>query len=120
MNPPLRRIFYWSARVLGIFLVTLVARMHLSGIDLNLPFGQALLELLSRLWLTLILIVVLVTAWRWEIPGGILYLALAGLAYLDAGNANWMEYLILAAPVVITGLLFIFSGLMDETRRKKR
>lgn len=112
MNPPLRKIFYWSARVLGIFLVTVVARMHLSGINLDLPFGQALLELLSRLWLTLALVIVLIIAWRWEYIGAALYLLLAGLSALDIGKTEWIFYVFLVAPVAVTGLLFLISGLL--------
>ena len=117
MDPPLRKIFYWSARILGIFLITVAARVHLSGIDLDLPFGQALLELLSRLWLTLGLIVVLLIAWRREKTGAGLYLLLAALAALDMGKTEWIYALLLAAPVAATGILFLISGLMKAPQK---
>lgn len=120
MNPPLRKIFYWSARGLGIFLAAAAAQMHLTGIDLNLPFGQALLELLSRLWLTLVLIVVLVIAWRREKIGAGLYLLLAALAALDIGKADRVYYLVLSAPVAATGLLFLISGLMKAPEKNSQ
>lgn len=112
MTPPLRKIFYWSARALGIFMITATARLQLAGIDLNLPLGQAALALLSRLWLTLGLVVVLVIAWRREKAGAGLYLLLATLAVLDMGKTEWIYTILLAAPVAANGILFLISGLM--------
>lgn len=119
MNPQLRKIFYWSARVLGIFMVTAVARMHLQAVDFNLPFGQALVSLFSHLWLTLILVIALVIAWRWEIVGAIIYGLIAGYFTLDIrSDSELIYYLLFVVPYAIVAMLFLISGLMKPTTPK--
>jgi len=119
MNPQLRKIFYWSARMLGIFLVTAVVRQQMHGIDLNLPLAQALLELLSHLWMTLLLAAALLIAWRWEIVGAIIYVLIAGFIVLDMkGATDPVYYLFFVVPYAIVALLFLISGLMKTPTPK--
>jgi len=119
VNPPLRKIFYWSARLLGIFLITIAVQMQLSGIHPTMTAGNMLLALLSRLWLPLALTAALVIAWRWEALGTALYLLIAGLSWLAAGKAGGIERVLLSASAVVTGVLFMISALMRPAQQKE-
>ncbi len=118
MNPPLRKIFYWSARLLAIVMIFTIARMQLSGVNLDQPLGQALVSLLSHLWMTLLLIAALAIAWRWEIIGAVIYFGITVFIVLDMGKTEPLYYLFLAAPHATTAVLFLISGLMKAPKSK--
>jgi hypothetical protein len=83
------------------------------------------------LFLGLVLAAVLVLAWRWPVPGGVL-VALVGLVpewgwFTDQleGNVQTLVESIgsvsplwLAIPAVISGVLFVAAGLMPSGRRR--
>jgi len=118
MNPPLRKVFFWSARLLGIFAIYIIARLHLSGVNFNQTFGQVLISLLSHAWVTLILIAALAVAWRWEIIGAVIYILIAGYLMLDMGKTELIYYLFIAVPFAVIALLFLISGLMKSSKPK--
>jgi hypothetical protein len=65
-----------------------------------------------------ILIVVLIVAWKWELAGGILFLlaALAGSIYFRGFAGNW-GVLIIMAPFVITGIMFILHQVLFYSKQ---
>jgi hypothetical protein len=119
VNPPLRKIFYWSARLLGILVIFIVVQMHLSPVNLSQSFGQVLVSLLSHGWMTLILVAALAIAWRWEIPGAGIYLGITIWNVVDMGKTEVFYYLFLAAPYAVIAILFLISGLMKAPKAEE-
>jgi hypothetical protein len=56
----------------------------------------------------LIILGILIAAWKWELIGGILFIAasIAGMIFFNVFNGNWGA-LIIMTPFVVTGILFI-------------
>ena len=56
----------------------------------------------------LIILGVLIVAWKWELIGGILFIAasIAGMIFFNVFSGNWGAAIIMT-PFLITGVLFI-------------
>lgn len=76
-----KRALFWSPRALSILFIAFLSIFALDVFGENLSFGQTLLALLMHLIPSLLLIGVLVVAWRWEWVGALLYAA-AGTLYV--------------------------------------
>ncbi|UCH24896.1 MAG: hypothetical protein JSV66_13220 [Trueperaceae bacterium] len=104
------RLLYWAPRVLGL-LVTIF--MSLLAVDVfNEGYGrwEAMLALLIHLVPAATLLVVLAFSWYKERSGGIGFILLGALALLVfRQNDDWIAYLVIAGPAVLTGALFLLS-----------
>jgi len=94
---------YWASRVMGIALVVFYM------IFVFTAHGIAYTSLIeSLIWL--VLLVILIIAWRWQGAGGILYLLLTLLYFVMAReNLSALTILLTCGPLALTGLLFIMS-----------
>ncbi len=75
-------------------------------------FWQTALALLLHLIPTFLVIAVLVVSWRREWIGGVLFIALAALWVIWASNKpffGWVPLLLIAGPLVLTGVLFLLN-----------
>lgn len=93
----------WASRVMGIALTVFYM------IFVFTAHGIAYTSLTeSIIWL--VLLVILIIAWRWQGAGGLLYLLLA-LLYITMtlDNLSALSVLITCGPLALTGLLFIMS-----------
>jgi hypothetical protein len=101
-------MFYWSPRVLGILAVLFMMLFSLDCFEEGLQLGEQLLCFLMHNIPSLIIIGILMVAWKWERIGGILFLAaaLAGMIFFNVFRGNWGA-LIIMTPFVVTGVLFI-------------
>ena len=98
----MKKLFYWLPRVLAVLFILFIS---ISALDV---FGQPkwFLALFIHLIPSFILIILTVVAWRHEWAGGLLFV-LAGLLLIIT---SFFESAIVSAPVIITGLLFLFSS----------
>jgi hypothetical protein len=81
MNTPLKRLLYWSPRILCILFAAFLSLFALDVFDGRHGFWQTMLALLIHLIPVFVLILALVIAWRWEWVGAVLYAA-AGTLYV--------------------------------------
>jgi hypothetical protein len=84
------------------------------------PFWQTILALIMHLVPVYIVVIVLVIAWRWEWVGAILFTALAVYYVVRAwGHFHWSVYLVIAGPLVLLGVLFLFNWIYRAQLRTR-
>ena len=108
------RWIYWTPRILSILFLCFLAIFSLDVFEPGLSAGQIALGLFMHNIPVLILLVVLLIAWKYEIVGGIAFI-LAGLAYIVSTAIRVPWYLviswsmIIAVPAFFIGILFLVN-----------
>ena len=101
------KIIYWTPRILGILYILFISMFALDVFDGKSSLLMQVAGLLIHLLPSYILILALLVAWKKELPGGILFILL-GLALMFIFRLpSFLYKLIMAAPVLIAGILFI-------------
>jgi hypothetical protein len=120
MNTAGRRILFWAPRVLVILLAALVSIFALDVFSEKGGFWLKAGGLLIHLVPTFLVIAVLVVAWRWEWVGAVVFTALAAIYVIPArGRLPWVDCLVIAGPLVLAGVLFLFDWLYRAQLRKR-
>lgn len=107
------KIFYWIPRILTIVALLFMTMFSLDVFGGNDTFGAQIIGFLMHNIPVLILLVILIIAWKWEIAGGVLFIvaSLAGAYFYHAFTGNpWS--LVVIGPFFLTGILFIIQGLV--------
>ena len=87
---------------MGVLVVIFVAAFSLDAID------EGPVALVGHLAPALVLLVVVMLAWRWDLVGAIAFAALAiAYAAMNWGNLNWIAAI--SGPLAAAGLLFLLS-----------
>jgi hypothetical protein len=109
------RFIYWTPRILSILFIIFMASMSLDVISPELSFGQIALGMLMHNIPTLIMLIVLVVSWKYEIVGGIAFI-LAGLLYIILTARSSIAWYIaiswsltIAGPALLIGALFLVN-----------
>ena len=113
------KLLYWSPRVLAILAILFVSLFALDAFQPGEPIAQQLIHFFIHLIPSLVLLAVLVLAWKQELIGGIIF-ALIGLVTSPLvfihnyrmNNSIWMSLLIIlmiTIPFLVVGGLFIWS-----------
>jgi hypothetical protein len=117
MTTPSRQFLFWSPRVLSILYIAFLSMFSLDVFGEKHGFWPVLVALTIHLIPSLILIVGLILAWRWEWIGTAIY-ATAGALYISlvmpravspALKLNWI--LIISAPAFVVAALFLANWL---------
>lgn len=121
------RILHWMPRIICIIAILFISKFAVNAFESYLTLWQQALLLLVHLAPALLLVGLLIIAWKWELVGGILFtligMALAPVIYqhnynMDQSMGMSLGFvLIIALPLVIIGILFILSFVK---RRKYR
>ena len=82
--------------------------MSLDVFSLGLNFGQTMLALFMHNIPALILLIVLLISWKYEIVGGIAFI-LAGLVYIILLMRNPFEWYYLSWAIQISGIAFLIG-----------
>ncbi len=120
MNTSIKRVLFWTPRVLCILFAMFLSLFALDVFGEGYGFWETILALLIHLVPVYIVVIVLVIAWRWEWVGAILFIALA-LFYLVWfwGRFHWSAYLGISGPLVLLGLLFLFNWIYRAQLRTR-
>lgn len=105
MNTNTKRLLYWLPRVLTILFALFISIFALDVFDESYSIGETIIALFMHLVPTFMVVIVLLIAWRWERIGAALFIALALLFMLMSRGEGW----IIAAPMLILGILFLFD-----------
>ena len=112
-----RQTLFWTPRLLSIAYIVFLSLFALDVFGEVHGFGTTLLALLIHLIPALVLLVVLIVAWRWEWIGAALYAA-AGILYVvtvlplrisPAAKLNWS--LTIAGPAFLVAAMFLANWL---------
>ncbi|NMC47596.1 MAG: hypothetical protein GYA52_12295 [Chloroflexi bacterium] len=102
----MNKFLYWLPRILGIGFTIFLSLFALDAFENGLSIGEMLLGFLIHMIPSFVLIAILLIAWKWEIPGGLLYVG-AGIFYLVmARGMHWSTYLLISGPLFLDGILF--------------
>jgi hypothetical protein len=110
MKQPMKRILFWTPRVLGILFAAFISIFALDVFGEGYGVWKTILALLMHLIPSGIILIVLAMSWRWEWVGGIVFPAL-GVLYLFMfwGRFPWSVYLVMSGPLVLVGVLFLLN-----------
>jgi len=111
MNQTVEKILFWSPRVLGILIAIFVSLFALDVFGEGYSFWETIAALAMHLIPTLVILIVLSIAWRWEWTGGFLFVAL-GVLYITLfwEPSNLPAYLLISGPLFLVGFLFLLDG----------
>jgi hypothetical protein len=108
------KFIYWTPRILSIAFICFLALFSLDVIQPGLSISQIMIGLFMHNIPALILLVVLLISWKYEIVGGIAFI-LFGILYiitiLRTAIANSFEWYYLSWIVQISGIAF-FIGIL--------
>ena len=108
------KFVYWAPRILSILFIIFLALMSLDVFSPELNFWQTMFALFMHNIPALILLIILLISWKYEIVGGIVF-NLAGITYLIGvlitSLKSGFEWYHLAWIIQISGIAF-FIGIM--------
>ena len=121
MNTSMKRVLFWTPRVLcillAIFLSVFALDVFSEGYGLWQTIGALLLHLVST---SFIVLIALVIAWRWEWVGAVLFGALAVFYVVWAwGRFPLVAYLSISGPLALVGVLFLFNWIYRAQLRTR-
>lgn len=104
----------WVPRAIGVAFALFLAVFALDVFQAGYALGELLWALLMHLIPSLLVLLALAIAWRWNRWGGWLFIAL-GIAYMVFfwNPARWPAYLMISGPAVLIGVLFLILGLSE-------
>jgi len=110
MNKKSKQILFWTPRILGIAFILFTTLFSFDVLGEGYGFWKTIFALLMHLIPTFTLIVVLLTAWKWEWIGGIIFLVLAVVyIFLTWGRFPFITYVIMCSPLVLISALFFIN-----------
>ncbi len=121
------KIIHWVPRILGILAILFISIFALDAFDPQLTLGQQIRDFLIHMIPSFALALLLVLAWRRELPGGIVF-ALIGLVMTPVifkhnyamNHSLGMSIGIVSTitiPFFIVGVLFILSYWLKRKRK---
>jgi hypothetical protein len=114
------KVIQWTPRILCILAILFVSLFALDSFSSDRTFIQNVLALLMHLLPSIVLLAVLILAWKWERAGGIV-LTILGVVWLVAVfHLNYtvrqfsliqslINVSLLCLPFILSGILFIMS-----------
>lgn len=102
------KILLWTPRILAILAILFLMMFSLDCLEEGQGIREQLLCFFMHNIPAFIIMAILFVAWRWELPGGILFIAaaIAGSIFFNGFQGNWGVNIIMA-PFVLAGALFI-------------
>jgi hypothetical protein len=102
------KVLYWFPRIFTILAILFMGMFSLDVFGENATLGRKLLGFLIHNIPVLILIGVLIIAWKWELYGGLLFIVafIVSCFWFHSFSGN-PGSLIVTSPFLITGILFI-------------
>jgi len=120
----LTKICYWAARVLCILEILLIGMFALDEFGPGHTIWRQLAGFVIHLIPSIFLAILLLIAWKWEKPGGII-LIVAGGAFgwflMKTGSRHQLNFwgffttfMALAFPIILSGILFLVSDYLKN------
>jgi hypothetical protein len=117
MRIAMKRLLYWTPRILGICMAGFLSIVAADVFGEGHSFWETLGALFMHLVPTIIVLIALAVAWRWETAGALLFIGLAVFYIVWVwGRFPWITYLVISGPLFLTGALFLLNGLLRGPR----
>ena len=119
MNKHAERFLFWTPRFICILFAVFLSLFSLDVFSEGYSFWKTILALLIHLVPVYICIIVLIIAWRRELIGTILFIALAIFYWvlIWGRGAPLSAYLLIPGPLIFIGVLFLLNWLYKEKMR---
>jgi len=114
-----KSVLYWAPRIVGILAILFVSMFALDAFQPGVPLWRQILNFLIHLIPSFILTALLVFTWRFELVGGILFVAIGLFFSVWVYTHNYgmnqsvlyslMTVLLITFPFVLIGILFIWN-----------
>lgn len=113
-----RKVLYWLPRILAILTGLLLLVFSFDSFGGDNSSGKELQGFLVHNIPLFVLIIILVVAWKYEVIGGalfiLMFIALGIFFKAFSGNS---ASLIIIAPILIAGVLFILHDILSSRER---
>jgi hypothetical protein len=110
----LKKFLYWSPRVLSILFIIFLSVFALDVFS-EYQGLKIIPALLIHLAIPLILLIVLVVAWKRDLVGMIIFLVSALYYITMVGfDENWTIYALIPGPAIVIGILFLLNWLQQR------
>lgn len=115
------RLLYWFPRILTIVMILFMAMFSLDAFEGNETFIRKVFGFLINSIPVMIIIVILIIAWKREVAGGLLLIiaSIAGMLYFHSFRGNPASLIILT-PFFLAGALFILHANLYAKSGKSR
>jgi hypothetical protein len=124
MEKRINRFLYYSPRLLGLLFVAFLALFSLDVFGTGLGFWETLLGLFIHNIPSLLLLIVVIIAWKYELVGASVFI-LTGLAYIVMvlAGAHSLSLMFswsftIAGPAIAIGILFFLNWKEKKKLRK--
>ena len=110
MSESLRLLLFWAPRSLTLLFILFLGLFSLDVFGEGHGFWGTLVALLMHLIPNMIVLVVLVLAWRWEWIGAVLFAGL-GIFYIvwGWGKFHISAYVVISGPFFLVAILFLIG-----------
>jgi hypothetical protein len=111
------KLLYWSPRILAILAILFMMVFSIDCFDMG--GKEAFICLVMHNIPAFIIIAVLVIAWKWELIGGILFIAafLAAGIFFKSFRQNPVS-LIVISPFLVVGVLFLLDYFLMKDKKE--
>lgn len=117
------KTLYWAPRILSILFILFLAVFSLDVFDGNYGFWGTALALFMHNIPSLVLTLVLIISWKYEIVGGIAFI-LAGLLYIaliaTSASMDGLQLYMITWPLIISLPAFVVGGLFLLNWKKNK
>ena len=104
------KILYWAPRVLGIVFAAFISIFALDVFGERYGFWGTIFALLMHLVPTFLVVGALLAGWRWEWPGGVLFIGLAVFyMVMFRREMDPVIFLLIPGPLALVGVLFLVN-----------
>ncbi len=120
MSTSMRRVLFWTPRVLCILFAIFLSVFALDVFSEGYGLWQTIGALLLHLVPTFIVVIALVIAWRREWIGAVLFCGLAVFYVVWFwGRFPLVAYLFISGPLALVGVLFLFNWIYRSQLRAR-
>lgn len=105
MNDTLPKVLYWTPRVACLLYIGFISLFALDVFSGEYNLAQTLIALTMHLVPSMLILLVLVIAWRWELAGSVLFDVLAVGWLIFVGDFG--KSLIITLPLFVISSLFV-------------
>jgi len=104
-------VITWIARILTFIFAGFLSIFSLDVFSEAKGILDTAIDLFMHMIPSILLLLALIIAWRWEKIGSIIYLGLGIFYILETwGKIHWSGIILIASPVLIIAILFAVSG----------
>jgi hypothetical protein len=116
------KFIYWMPRILAILFIMFLTLFSLDVVSSSLSFWQIVIGLLMHNIPTLLLIIILIISWKYELVGAVAF-TLAGIFYMvmvftqpfKLYMLSW--FIVIAGPAILVGVLFFINWYIKKKRK---